>query len=56
VVCNRVGTLVAGSVSFSRMNLCKHYPSDVLIGTILGILKGGSHQFSVNIIKSYNLK
>jgi membrane-associated phospholipid phosphatase len=49
--------LWAGSVGFSRMYLGKHYPSDVLVGTILGVLSGVvSHRFAVNVLKSYNMK
>jgi len=49
--------LWAASVAYSRMYLGKHYPSDVLAGTALGVLSGViSHKFSINILKSYNMK
>jgi len=49
--------LWAGSVAYSRMYLGKHYPSDVLAGTVIGILSGVvSHRFAINVLKSYNMK
>jgi len=49
--------LWASSVGFSRMYLGKHYPSDVFVGMALGVLSGVvSHRFSINVLKSYNMK
>ena len=49
--------LWAGSVAYSRMYLGKHYPSDVLAGTVIGILSGVvSHRFAIGVLKSYNMK
>jgi undecaprenyl-diphosphatase len=39
-----VGTsslVIASLISFSRVYLCVHYPSDVLMGAVLGIATGG---------------
>jgi membrane-associated phospholipid phosphatase len=49
--------LWAGSVAYSRMYLGKHYPSDILAGTVIGVLSGVvSHRFAIGVLKSYNMK